>query len=279
MEAPMNILLAQLPIADAHVEINLSNMLSIIRNAPLDTDLIVFPETTLSGFPTRDEIDSTGLTTRSKPIRLIQEAARKSNTAIAFGFCEVADGRAYNTAMLIDGSGRIALKYRKTHLWPDTDWGVFDAGSQYAVCEIASLRVGMLICYDIEFPETARSLALLDADLILVLDGNMDPYGPVHRRAVITRAMENQCFVVMVNRIGEGKGLSFPGESVAVDPFGNVLVEATDGHPVRATLDRGRIEESRNSYRYLRDRRPVPLGVERSSSEDGVANTVSVIPG
>jgi (R)-amidase len=58
-----------------------------------------------------------------------------------------------------------------------------------------------------------------------------------------------------------------------------VLVEATDGHPVRATLDRGRIEESRNSYRYLRDRRPVPLGVERASSEDGVANTVSVIPG
>lgn len=74
----MNILLAQLPIADAYVEINLSNMLSIIRNAPLDTDLIVFPETTLSGFPTRDEIDSTGLTTRSKPIRLIQEAARKA---------------------------------------------------------------------------------------------------------------------------------------------------------------------------------------------------------
>jgi (R)-amidase len=274
----MNILLAQLPIADAQVEINLSNMLSIIRNAPLDTDVIVFPETTLSGFPARDEVGTVGMTTRSKPIRLIQEAARKSETAIAFGFCEVADGRAYNTAMLIDGSGRIALKYRKTHLWPHTDWGIFDAGSQYAVCEIASLRVGMLICYDIEFPETARSLALLDADLILVLDGNMDPYGPVHRQAVITRAMENQCFAVLVNRIGEGKGLSFPGESVAVDPFGNVLVEATEGHPVVARLDRARIEESRKSYRYLRDRRAAPLGVERASSEDGVANTISVIP-
>ncbi|POF42533.1 hypothetical protein B0D71_06415 [Pseudomonas laurylsulfativorans] len=275
----MNILLAQLPIADAQVEINLSNMLSMIRNAPLDTDLIVFPETTLSGFPTREEIGTTGLMTRSKPIRLIQEAARKSNTAIAFGFCEQADGRAYNTALLVDGSGRIALKYRKTHLWPDTDWGVFEAGSQYAVCEIASLRVGMLICYDIEFPETARALALLDADLILVLDGNMDPYGPVHRRAVITRATENQCFAVLVNRIGEGRGLSFPGESIAVDPFGNVLVESTDGHPVGVTLDRRRIEESRKSYRYLRDRRAAPLGVERTSSEDGVANTVSVIPG
>jgi (R)-amidase len=279
MEACMNILLAQMPIADAQVELNLSNMLSMIRNAPVDTDLIVFPETTLSGFPTPDEVQATGLATHSKPVRLIQDAARKRNIAVAFGFCEVADAGAYNTAMLIDGSGRIALKYRKTHLWPHTDWGVFNAGSQYAVCEIASLRVGMLICYDIEFPETARALALLEADLILVLDGNMNPYGSVHRRAVITRAMENQCFAVLVNRIGEGNGLSFPGESVAVDPFGTVLAESMDGHPVRVKLDRELIVESRKSYRYLRDRREVPLSVEHLSSEGGVANTVSFIPG
>lgn len=275
----MNIFLAQMPIADAQVEINLSNVLSIIRNAPSDTDLIVFPETTLSGFPAKDEIETAGLTAHSKPIRFIQDAARKSKTAVAFGFCEVAEGYAYNTAMLIDDVGRIALKYRKTHLWPHTDWGVFEAGSLYAVCEIASLRVGMLICYDIEFPETARALALLDVDVILVLDGNMDPYGPVHRRAVITRAMENQCFAVLVNRIGEGNGLSFPGESIAVDPFGTVLAEAVDGHPVRVTLDRRRIEESRQGYRYLRDRRAVPLRVEQALSEDGVINTISVIPG
>jgi (R)-amidase len=278
MEAYMNIFLAQMPIADAQVEINLSNMLSMIRNAPLDIDLIVFPETTLSGFPAADEIHGIGLAADSKPIRLIQEAARKSDTAVAFGFCELADERAYNTAMLIDRAGRIALKYRKTHLWPGTDWGVFEAGSQYAVCEIASLRVGMLICYDIEFPETARSLALLNVDLILVLDGNMNPYGPVHRRAVIARAMENQCFAVLANRIGEGKGLSFPGESVAVDPFGTVLVEAIDGHPVRVMLRRECIEESRSTYRYLRDRRAAPLSPEQVISEGGIPNTISVIP-
>ncbi|NBB09775.1 carbon-nitrogen hydrolase family protein [Pseudomonas sp. SLFW] len=274
----MNIFLAQMPIADAQVEINLSNMLSMVRNAPLDTDLLVFPETTLSGFPTADEIHRIGLAADSKPIRLIQEAARKSDKAVAFGFCELADERAYNTAMLIDRAGRIALKYRKTHLWPDTDWGVFEAGSQYAVCEIASLRVGMLICYDIEFPETARSLAVLDVDLILVLDGNMNPYGPVHRRAVIARAMENQCFAVLVNRIGEGKGLSFPGESVAVDPLGTVLVEAIDGHPVRVMLRRECIEECRSAYRYLRDRRAAPLSSEQVISEGGIPNTISVIP-
>lgn len=274
----MNILLAQMPIADAQVEINLSNVLSMIRNAPSDTDLIVFPETTLSGFPAEDEIESAGVTSQSKPIRLIQEAARKRGSAVAFGFCEVADGQAYNTAMLIDSAGRIALKYRKTHLWPDTDWGVFEAGSGYAVCEIGSLCVGMLICYDIEFPETARSLALLGVDLILVLDGNMNPYGPVHRLAVVTRAMENQCFAVLVNRIGQGKGLSFPGESVAVDPFGSVLVETSDGHPVSVVLDLERIKESRKGYSYLRDRRATPLAVEQAFSEDGVANTISVIP-
>lgn len=118
MERYMNILLAQMPIADAQVEINLSNVLSIIRNASPSTDLIVFPETTLSGFPTSSEIKSVGLTLRSKPIRLIQEAARKHSVGVAFGFCEVSDGRAYNTAVLVDDAGRIALKYRKTTFGP-----------------------------------------------------------------------------------------------------------------------------------------------------------------
>ncbi|MNI87151.1 hypothetical protein D3C73_1443260 [compost metagenome] len=58
-----------------------------------------------------------------------------------------------------------------------------------------------------------------------------------------------------------------------------MLVESTDGNPVYATLERGQIEESRKNYRYLRDRRATPLGLERDTSEDGVVNTVSVIPG
>lgn len=120
---------------------------------------------------------------------------------------------------------------------------------------------------------------MLGADLIIVLDGNMDPYGPVHRQAIVSRAMENQCFAVLVNRVGTGRGLSYPGESVAVDPFGSVLVDATESHPVTVALDLNRIAESRKDYRYLRDRRAFPQTTEQALTEDGVANVVSVIPG
>ena len=61
--------------------------------------------------------------------------------------------------------------------------------------EIDGVRIGLIVCYDVEFPETSRALARLGAQLIVALDGNMSPYGPVHRRAV-----ENQCYAVLVNR-------------------------------------------------------------------------------
>jgi len=95
------------------------------------------------------------------------------------------------------------MAYRKTHLWA-SDKGVFHPGNRMMTCEWNGLRVGILICYDIEFPETARALATLGADLLIVTNGNMDPYGMVHRNAIIARAMENQVFAVMVNRCGKG---------------------------------------------------------------------------
>jgi len=113
-----------------------------------------------------------------------------------------------------------------------------------------------LICYDIEFPETARALATLGADLLIVTNGNMDPYGMVHRNAIIARAMENQVFAVMVNRCGEGDGLTFAGGSCMVDPFGNVLVEC-GREPVQLAIDidLSQLATSRSQYRYLSDRR------------------------
>jgi (R)-amidase len=87
--------------------------------------------------------------------------------------------------------------YRKTHLW-SCDIGVFSTGNSFDTCLWNGLRVGMLICYDVEFPEPARALGMLGTQLAIITDGNMDPYGPVHRRAGVARAMENQIFVAIV---------------------------------------------------------------------------------
>jgi (R)-amidase len=85
----------------------------------------------------------------------------------------------------------------------------------------------------------------------------MDPFGPVHRRAIVARAMENQMFAALVNRIGPGDdNLTFPGESALIDPFGDVACDAGQQETVlRATLDRARLEGAREHYRYLHDAR------------------------
>jgi (R)-amidase len=164
-------------------------------------------------------------------------------------------GRFYNTTLLITPEG-IALRYRKTHLWA-SDRGVFVAGDRYATCLWNGLRVGMLICYDIEFPESARALAQLGAELIIVTNGNMDPYGPTHRTAIMARAQENQVFAVMVNRVGEGDdGLVFAGGSALVDPFGTLLTEAgREQCQFSAELDLTRLQAARRDYQYLNDQR------------------------
>lgn len=265
----MKVKLAQMSIKDGATSENLDRMLRILDDCDPSIDLVVFPETTLCGFPSLEELSSVALSLDSDPIELIKKEAQHKQVAVAFGFAESAGTDVFNTAVLIDKSGKILLRYRKTHLWPHTDRAIFSAGDTYSTCILNGLRLGLLICYDVEFPETARALARLDVDLILVLDGNMEPYGPVHRRAVVARAMENQCFAILVNRLGNGRTLKFAGESVAVNPFGEVIADArSEQQDIVVHLDSSLLEQSRHAYSYLEDVRTVPTIETRSTSPD-----------
>ena len=251
--------LAQIPIVDGAAGVggkNVQRVLQTIGQRAAGTDLIVFPETTLSGFPTRDTIADVAEPIDGPSLTAVRNAAREARVAVAVGLAERDGSRFFNTTVLVDERGEIALRYRKTHLWA-SDVGVFEPGDRYEVCSFKGLTVGILVCYDIEFPETARAVASLGADLLIVTNGNMDPFGPVHRRAIVARAMENQMFAALVNRIGSGDdNLTFPGESALIDPLGDVVCDA--GHEetvLRATLDPVRLEGAREHYRYLHDAR------------------------
>ncbi|HEX7909803.1 MAG TPA: carbon-nitrogen hydrolase family protein [Paraburkholderia sp.] len=251
--------LAQIPIVDGAAGVsgaNVQRVLQIIGQRAPETDLIVFPETTLSGFPTRDDVGDVAETLDGASLTAVRHAAREARVAVAVGLAERDGGRFYNTTVLVDERGEIVLRYRKTHLWA-SDVGVFEPGDRYEVCSFKGMTVGLLICYDIEFPETARAVASLGADLLIVTNGNMDPFGPVHRRAIVARAMENQMFAALVNRVGSGDdNLTFAGESALIDPSGDVVSEvARQDTVLRATLDPARLEGAREHYRYLHDAR------------------------
>ncbi|PAK11604.1 carbon-nitrogen hydrolase [Burkholderia ubonensis] len=254
----MEIELAQLSLLDGDVARNTRKVIDTIGrvDAAGGTKLIVFPETALSGFPTRENVADIAETLDGPRLSAVRDAARQKGVAVAVGLAERDGGQFYNTTVLVDEKGDIVLRYRKTHLW-ESDVGVFTPGDRFATCAWNGLTVGLLICYDIEFPETARALGTLNADLLIVTNGNMDPFGPVHRRAIAARAMENQMFAVMVNRCGPGDdNLTFAGLSALVDPFGESTMElGRDEAVVQASLDLTRLEASRESYRYLHDAR------------------------
>ncbi|WP_018152409.1 carbon-nitrogen hydrolase family protein [Leeia oryzae] len=263
----MKIQLAQISSQDGVTAPNLQKVLSIIAQAPDDTDLIVFPETCLMGFPSAEEVKQVAETEDGPTLAAVKAAVKAKNISVALGFAEIDNGKFYNTTVLVSPEG-IALKYRKTHLWA-TDVGVFEPGNQMVTGLWKGLRVGILICFDIEFPETARALAMQGADLLIVTNGNMDPYGPVHRALITARAMENQVFAVMVNRCGTGCGLTFAGDSAVVNPFGEVLTALGREEEIRSfEIDLDDLQKSRADYRYTQLRR-IPLTGELQSSEQG----------
>jgi (R)-amidase len=263
--------LAQLALVDGDVGHNTRKVIETIGRADVagGTKLIVFPEATLSGFPTRENIADVAQSLDGPALTSVRDAARRAGVSVAVGLAEREGARFYNTTVLVDDKGEIALRYRKTHLWA-SDVGVFTPGDRFETCLWNGLTVGLLICYDIEFPETARAVAALDADLLVVTNGNMDPFGPVHRRAITARAMENQMFALMVNRCGTGDdNLTFPGESALVDPFGEIVAAAGAQETLLGVdIDFKRLEASREHYRYLNDAR-VPLGLTPVDNANG----------
>lgn len=250
----MKVQLAQIPSDDSQTTPNLVRVLAIIQSAERDTDVIVFPETCLMGFPSADEIATVAEPAHGATLGAVLQAVQASGIAVVIGFAEADGGRYYNTTVLIAPEG-IVLTYRKTHLWA-SDIGVFTPGDQLPTAVWKGLRVGLLICFDVEFPETARALAGQGAELLFVTNANMDPYGPVHRALLIARAMENQIFIAMANRCGSSADLMFAGESAVFGPTGAVLASlGREPGSLTLELDLAEVAQSRSDYRYVEQRR------------------------
>mgnify|MGYP003870137863 CR=1 FL=1 len=264
----MKIELMQLAGRDGDTAYNLQRTLQAIASCADDADLLVFPETHLTGFANAAQLADIAEPLNGPSLQAVQRAARERNVAVVIGLAENDNGTFYNTSVLVTPDG-IALSYRKTHLWPD-ERGLFVPGDRFTTVLWQGVRVGLLICYDIELPETARALGQLGAELILVTNGNMDPYGPVHRTAIMARAQENQAFAVMVNRVGSGDdNLVFAGGSAVVDPFGRVLYEAgREECRQLVNLELDQLQAARRDYDYLSDRR-LQLTGEQIEHPDG----------
>src|SRR5699024_10612949 len=110
----------------------------------------------------------------------------------------------------------------------DTEKNYFTAGSNFEVIDTPLGSVGMMICFDVEFPEIARALKLMDADFIVIVNANMHPYEEFHHIFARSRAMENEIPIIICNRLGVEGDLDFCGDSMVIDATGEVLLSLND---------------------------------------------------
>ncbi|WP_455922003.1 carbon-nitrogen hydrolase family protein [Pseudomonas putida] len=223
-------------------------------------ELLVFPEMFLTGYNIgSDAVQRLAEQADGPSASVIAGIAEGCGIAIAYGYPERgADGQVYNSAQLFDAQGNSRLNYRKTHLFGELDHAMFSpGGDQFPVVELNGWQVGMLICYDLEFPENARRLALSGAELILVPTANMLPFEFIADVTVRSRAFENQCFVAYANYCGAEDTIQYCGLSSVAGPDGSRPALAADQPAlISAVLTREALVQVRRSHDYRRDRRP-----------------------
>jgi predicted amidohydrolase len=217
-------------------ETNQEKILSLIGNDRFD--LLVLPELALTGYfmPSRAKTGELAEEFASgKTIEFFRNIARRQDGAIVFGFAERAGDKIYNSAALVCPDGTAYL-YRKTHLFNlEKRW--FDPGDTgFRVFEFRGARIGIMICFDWLFPESARTLMLRGADIICHPANLVLPYC---QDAMITRCLENRVFAITCNRTGmERQGdekLVFTGRSQIVGTCGEILANS-DGSSEKLVL-------------------------------------------
>ncbi len=202
----------------------------------VQVDLIVLPELCTTGylFASMEEVGSMAEPVRGgETVRRLEALCQWKGFYLVAGMVESAENMFYNSAVLIGPNGWIGT-YRKIHLfWKEKSW--FTPGNlPFQVWNIGMARIGIMICFDWIFPESARTLALQGADIICHPANLVLPYGP---DAMVIRALENRVFSVTANRIGweerGGKKLTFIGKSQVTGVKGEILLRMKEEEQIK----------------------------------------------
>lgn len=237
------------------------------------TDLLITPEMFLTGYDCGpiEAVLSQGHDLQ----RSAADIAVRHEIALLVGLpLRMPDGSVGISALFLDDTGQALGQYTKSHLsgWPVNDNDRFTAGSQPTMLvDYRGVKIAILICMDLEFPEPARLAALAGADLIAVLTSNMEPYAGINEHLVWTRAWENQTYVAYVNRCGIEGTTRYVGLSSIYAPDGDLLARADDRPALlSADIDLREIISARDSFNYLAQRRPnLYSGLTRPSDTAG----------
>lgn len=234
-------------------EANKEKLLLLFESFTEKVDLLIFPEMTLTGFTMKSNLMAEKSDDES--FVFFRKTAKKYSTHILAGMIEREGDKIYNSLLHLDKTGTLKKTYRKIH--PFTSSGEdlnYSRGEQIVITEIEGWKTGLTICYDLRFPELFRLYAKESVQLIVNI-ANW-PFARIeHWKALLkARAIENQCYIAGVNRIGNDPKSSYPGFSSIYGPMGEEIIILTGEEKVdTADIQIEKVNEVRNKLPFLDD--------------------------
>jgi len=239
---------------------NLKRMKDIVRRSK--GGIVVFPELSLTGYLPRDDLFRQAETPTSPVTKSILQLAKTTKKDIVFG-CPMKDervpGLVYNSAILASGKGKL-FRYDKMYLptfGPFEERIYFSEGKRAVVGNGMHAKLGLMVCYDMFFPEVSKLETLMGAEILVNISAAPTTSRPYFRRVMPARAVENGIFVAYCNLVGVHGSLVFSGGSAVYGPKGEELARAKDLEEsvVDVQVDLSEIEVARRFRPTVRDTR------------------------
>lgn len=233
-------------------------------------ELLVFPEMTFTGF-TMNTVLAGEEMLFSPTLRFFKENSRKYHMAMAFGFVEDFGEEYYNKLMIVS-EGRVVYDYDKIHPFNYGEEGRhYIGGHEVKTVRLKNMEISGFVCYDLRFPEIFQAVSG-QADMILVI-ANWPKDRILHWETLLrARAIENQCYIIGVNRTGKGNGLEYIESSMAFDPMGERLTKAHSKSELMVVeVDADKVKQIRKKYPFKEDRQ---MELYETFYTKGMAGTV-----
>ncbi|MBS0856724.1 MULTISPECIES: nitrilase-related carbon-nitrogen hydrolase [unclassified Tatumella] len=235
---------------------NLARLAAALQQAKSQqAELLITPEMFMSGYVLQQHLLAMA---DSFPLTELLALARERQMAMIVTGPLAEAGQIFNASYFISAQGELQCVYRKTHLFGELDKRQFSPGNQpVCITRYKDLNIALLICYDVEFPETVRAAARAGAHLVAVATAQMKPFDFVNRHLIATRSWENQLYMAYVNQTGREQHLEYVGLSLVTSPDGEVLCQASESEEqlLYAEIDPSQVTEAQKQNPYLSDLR------------------------
>lgn len=256
----MKVACLQMDMLLAKPEANFSHAAQLVAKAMEDRpDVLVLPETWNTGFFPKENLEILCDQDGRQVKEVFGALAKEGNVNIVAGsVSNIRDGKVYNTAMVFDRTGTCIASYDKTHLFtPMGEDNYYTPGDHLCTFTLDGVKCGLIICYDVRFPELTRSLTVPGLDMLFVVS-QWPKVRTFHLRSLTTaRAIENQMFVVCCNSCGTAGETVYGGNSAIIDPWGETVALAGEKEQIiTADCDLQILANIRGSIPVFRDRRP-----------------------